>query len=127
MTRNYDVIDMGFDVPFRIVNGEPVRLGDDAPWTPEGVEFNRGGDILIDGVVLEERGQWEALTGYSGQWGYDGPIMHASEFLGGGMAADIREDEGGIYVLKIVDDDSDCDCGDCDPVGWIVLRAKVAA
>jgi hypothetical protein len=40
---------------------------------------------------------WELLNGYSGQDRYAGPIMHPSEFIGGGMARDIL-DTPGTYV-----------------------------
>jgi hypothetical protein len=43
---------------------------------------------------------WELLDGYSGQYGYGGPIMHPSEFIGGGMARDILS-EPGTYVAVV--------------------------
>jgi hypothetical protein len=41
--------------------------------------------------------EWELLNGYSGQQSYAGPIMHPSEFIGGGMARDILATPG-TYV-----------------------------
>jgi hypothetical protein len=70
---------------------------------------------------------WELMNGYSGQDRYSGPVMHASEFIGGGMARDILEAPGD-YVALVVE----CDCGgircdlsvgcDCEPAGWVVMR-----
>jgi hypothetical protein len=70
---------------------------------------------------------WELMTGYTGQYGYNGPCMHASEYIGGRMARDILETPG-LYVALIVE--SDCGyteehCNDedgcqCEPEGWAV-------
>lgn len=40
---------------------------------------------------------WVLLDGYSGQHGYSGPMMHASEFIGGHMERDMLADPG-VYV-----------------------------
>jgi hypothetical protein len=58
------------------------------------------------------------LDGFSGQYGYSGPIMHPSEFIGGGMERHIRETPG-LYVAVVVTD-LDVDDGDDDAVGWAV-------
>lgn len=70
---------------------------------------------------------WELMNGYSGQQGYSGPVMHSSEFIGGGMARDILEAPGDYVALPV-----ECDCGgircdievgcDCEPAGWVVMR-----
>src|SRR5690606_22027104 len=63
----------------------------DAPdgiYAPD-VEHDDRHDVLIDGQPYREHGAltpWEALTGYTGQHGYTGPTMHASEYLGGALA-----------------------------------------
>lgn len=73
---------------------------------------------------------WTLLSGYSGQYGYSGPIMHPSEYIGGGMARDILA-EPGVYVALA--DFGTCgeDCeecggqGGCDEPsadGWAVAR-----
>ena len=76
-----------------------------------------------DGTTSAElqRAGWEAMSGYTGQYGYNGPHMHASEYLGGRLARDILETPG-VYVVVVVDvlpDDSD---PDPEPAGWAVLR-----
>jgi len=69
---------------------------------------------------------WSLLNGYSGQYGYSGPIMHPSEFIGGGMARDILA-EPGIYVALVAyrtpedTDDESGDSGD-DVDGWAVAQ-----
>jgi hypothetical protein len=50
---------------------------------------------LYDDELDSDR--WELLDGYSGQYGYSGPVMHPSEFIGGGMARDILATPG-TYV-----------------------------
>lgn len=68
---------------------------------------------LFDGEVGSG---WELLDGYSGQYRYSGPIMHASEYIGGDMERDIL-DTPGAYVA-LVDYPSDGD----EPEGWAVAR-----
>jgi len=78
----------------------------DAPtgiWGPE----------LCDGELLQGGTAgtgWTLMNGYSGQYNYRGPIMHASEFIGGKMAHDILS-EPGFYVA--LTDNAD---------GWAVAR-----
>ena len=71
---------------------------------------------------------WELLTGFTGQYGYRGPVMHSSEFIGGGLETHILETPG-YYVALVVngychyDGTTDCneDSGcDCEPAGWAV-------
>lgn len=93
-----------------------IRVHDDgritAPrgiWAPE----------LHDGE-LDSAG-WSLLDGFSGQYRYSGPIMHSSEFIGGGMETYIRETPG-VYV-SLVDYPvcgDDCENCDCYPDGWAV-------
>ena len=80
---------------------------------------------------------WEPMTGCTGQYGYDGPHMHPSEYVGGALARDIL-DTPGLYVCVVVDygpctDDADRSaepCAGCvsgsgceDNVdGWAVLH-----
>lgn len=80
---------------------------------------------------------WEPMAGYTGQYGYNGPHMHPSEYVGGGMARDIL-DTPGLYVCVLVDygpctDDADrsaepcagCVSGSgCESAvdGWAVLH-----
>lgn len=63
---------------------------------------------------------WTLLRGYSGQWKYSGPVMHDSEFIGGGMARDILSTPG-VYVAVIVYDLNAKDDED-NIAGWAVAR-----
>lgn len=76
---------------------------------------------------LRDQG-WEVLTGYSGQYSYAGPVMHNSEFIGGGIEDRIRE-EPGYWVALTVEihpkkDDPEYrnGSGESDGAGWIVAR-----
>lgn len=66
---------------------------------------------LYDGEVSSG---WSLMGGYSGQHGHSGPIMHSSEFIGGGMADDILSTPG-IYVAVV-------DCASDDADGWAVAK-----
>lgn len=75
---------------------------------------------------------WSLMNGYSGQYSYSGPIMHDSEFIGGGMERDILSTPG-LYVALVCEADPDCGRVDCahdddtctdyedpEPAGWAV-------
>jgi hypothetical protein len=71
---------------------------------------------------------WTLLSGFTGQFGYNGPVMHPSEYVGGGLERHIRETPG-YYVVLLVegrcDYDGSTDCTpesgcDCEPAGWAI-------
>lgn len=66
---------------------------------------------------------WEALVGHTGQYGYNGAVMHSSEFIGRDLA-DVMLREPGTYVITSVEVHSEDDDGNEDPApaGWCVLR-----
>jgi hypothetical protein len=90
------------------------------------------GSILKDAedeMVREvERQGWELMTGYSGQYGYHGPIMHVSEYVGGGLERDIRETPGlyvvvavtGMYATEEQEEQEERNGG--HPIGWVIAR-----
>lgn len=75
---------------------------------------------LHDGEI--EGREWTLLTGYTGQYGYRGPIMHDSEYVGGYLADDILA-EPGVYVA-LVNYLSDPEGGNSSGglEGWAVAR-----
>ena len=134
-----------FDSPFFVLPGDSGRCTVlTYPHTPIdppmvlSVMLVEGGEPELDGLD-----GWQPVTGYSGQHGYSGPVMHASEYLGGGMARDLLSGElgAGWFVITSVESDA-CDdfrmhgqCtpdgGDCgrncseEPAGWILLHKPV--
>jgi hypothetical protein len=94
-------------------------------YAPESViSVDDNGQILADDEkafteYLRSQG-WEVLNGYSGQSGYAGPIMHASEYIGGSLADDIL-DKPGLYVTCTVEtlDDSG------EAAGWVVCHREI--
>jgi hypothetical protein len=52
---------------------------------------------LIDDEVLSD--EWTLLDGFSGQQGYDGPMMHQSEYVGGGLETYILSHPGQYVTL----------------------------
>ncbi|WP_143194190.1 hypothetical protein [Micromonospora sp. CB01531] len=79
-----------------------------------------------DGTHHVDGEGWSLLNGYSGQYGYSGPVMHPSELIGGRMEQDIIS-QPGYYVAVVVSDVDECqahcpeDCdGNHDDAGWAV-------
>lgn len=97
-------------------------------WAPEiYVTADKDGQILAadEKAMIEhvKSQNWELLTGYTGQQSYNGPLMHASEYIGGGLETAIRSTPG-FYVALVVDILGDQD-DDSEPVesvnaGWAV-------
>ena len=72
--------------------------------------------------------KWELLNGFSGQYNYSGPIMHNSEFIGGGLEKYIL-DNPGVYVALVAywepsDDDKLNGILDNNSEGWSIARMK---
>ena len=111
---------MEFDCPVTVRDNGMVVAGTTEAYAPDVVWFHSDGSDADDYMesALREQG-WEALSGYTGQYMYNGPIMHASEYLGGRLARDILTDPG-VYVTLVVSDQDD-DTDD-NVVGWIVAK-----
>lgn len=119
--ENLDEV-MGLDAsPIEVhEDGTVTRVSD--VYTPEVViDTDEDGQITAeheDGMVEYVRTQgWEMLSGYTSQYGYRGPIMHVSEYIGGDLARDILA-EPGIYTTAEVTTADDDD----QPTGWVVLK-----
>jgi hypothetical protein len=112
---------MEFDHPVQI--GPDGTVTDHVPgvYAPELVMETDDDGQILDGHEADyteqarQRG-WELLTGWTGQYGYRGLVMHPSEYLGGALADHIRETPGTYVVLAV-----ECD-QDSDPAGWAVAR-----
>jgi hypothetical protein len=76
----------------------------------------------LEDEELDDR-RWSFFSaGYSGQYGYSGPIMHNSEYIGGRLADDIIATPG-IYAAVVAywtNDDPDDDAGS-DSEGWAIV------
>ena len=59
---------------------------------------------------------WTPHTGASNQQGYSGPIMHASEYIAGGLARHILSTPG-LWVATTAEDMDDPE----NPAGWVLF------
>jgi hypothetical protein len=68
-----------------------------------------------DRQLIEDAGAqgWTLLAGWTGQSGYNGPVMHPSEFVGGQLEDHIRETPG-LYVAVVIDTEDE------KPAGWAI-------
>lgn len=124
-------------------------MGKDGPWVeidPEDlnrwVEFDSPFEVDGEGGVRYrwelhvpsyfddeiDGSDWETWSqGYTGQYGYSGPVMHNSEYLGGRMASDLLADPGTYVVTAATWTHIDEDNNDDEPYfveGWVVLKKK---
>lgn len=109
-----------------------IRVNEDG--TVSGVEeffyFEVGTDLGDDGIWHAHESLpegWSLMSGYTGQYGYNGPHMHQSEFIGGRMARDILETPGLYVVLEVTpncnyteDDCNEDDGCNCEATEWVV-------
>lgn len=69
-------------------------------------------------------GDWELLAGHSGQYGYNGAVMHPSEQWGEWAIADLKnlaDVEGETLHFSVVEvRDEDGNYPDGDSIGWAV-------
>lgn len=87
---------MEFDSPIQVHADGRVTDGPAGIYAPSLYDD----ELDTSGPVGNGWGSWELLDGYSGQQSYGGPVMHPSEFIGGGMARDIL-DQPGVYVAVV--------------------------
>jgi hypothetical protein len=124
LARKIDAVD--FDRVF-VMDGSVLgfrHVFPDSAHGPETVEYDPVAGLAIDGVALADS-EWSALTGFTGQYGYNGPIMHSSEFIGRAIARHmsyLSGDEPVTFVVCVVrGDDAEEDAGWC-----ILYRPNVA-
>lgn len=139
-----------FDHPF-IYDGSTVGgriLETDGFYAPRVVHDDIT-DITVDGFTVAES-EWDAITGATGQQGYNGAVMHSSEYAGAGLVErmqELAEDIPQVFVFVVceveasdeeiyeaaAENDLDSNsvegwqaaCGiadaDQEPAGWVIL------
>ena len=91
-------------------------------WTSGGITLEPGQIRDLNGALPEG---WHAITGFSGQYGYPGPIMHDSEYVGGDMArALFGGGEPREYVMAYCDWLPEDEDGDMECEGWVILTRQ---
>lgn len=112
MSLETDIALIEFDTPF-IFDGKNIHeVSGFAP------------NVYIEEENLEpyiDSDGWEFVTGHSGQHGYDGPLMHDSEFVSTGMMKAMHKKYGATatYVFTVVMTETEDDA--VDFAGWTVL------
>lgn len=105
-----------FDAPF-VMDGSTIagRFWGDVPGVhAPSVYHDPDGDITIEGDG------WLAMTGLTGQYGYNGAVMHSSEFIGSRIAeamSDLSDSTPQVFVVVVVESDVDGE----EPAGWAIL------
>ena len=117
-----------FNQPFRVKPFEPIDNTAELFFPdisiPEYIELyreNEDEDWQIDENAI--RG-WKTFSdGASSQYGYDGPILHDSEFLGGGLAKKIINTPGTYVLVEALYEDPEAEDG-YDRSGWTILKKE---
>lgn len=120
--REYEKVnDVDFNHPFRVGFGGVVTDAAPGIYGPLSVTHSEENDVDID--CLNE--EWQPFSvGYTGQWmSRRSAVMHASEYIGGQLEADLLATPG-VYVVTSVEVEPDEDNPDPEPAGWIVLKRK---
>jgi hypothetical protein len=121
---------MEFDHVIRVTDYGTTEDGPSNVYAPDSVYVDVDsdgqivGDAESDMIARLEGEGWTALNGWSSQYLYAGPIMHASEYVGGALAGYVLESPG-LYVIVAVEcmgPDEDSDNG--EPAGWLILRRE---
>lgn len=99
MRQTFDRDDLNsaieFDSPFQVFDDGTIETRVSGIHAPN-VEHDDQSDVLIEST------DWEALTGFTGQYGYRGAVMHASEQFQGGIVDYVIE-RPGVYCLVVVE------------------------
>lgn len=113
-----------FYLPFHVDSAGEVRPADDTvSYVPE-VYHDEDYDVTLDMMPHDSHTQWSVFSvGYTGQYGYRGAVMHASETLSGKLAEDILSNPG-VYVLMPVEVFPVNGDDEPEPAGWTVLRMR---
>lgn len=109
---------MQFDHVVRVNQNGTVSEDTPGIYAPELLMGTDGdGQILAaheaDYTEAARRQGWELERGWTGQYGYSGPVMHPSEYIGGALADHILETPG-YWVAISVEDDTE------EGAGWAV-------
>lgn len=127
-TIDTDTFDPEFDHVY-LIDGLGV-ITDNATgiYAPD-VEHHADFDILINGMLATGApDEWRCLTGHTGQHGYRGAVMHASEQWGNWAIQDLasRTEEDGYVAFAVVEvRDENGDYPEGDPIGWAVVYRVV--
>jgi len=74
-----------------------------------------------DYIAQAERQGWSLERGWTGQYGYRGVVMHASEYIGGSLAEHILNTPG-LWVAITVETDDDNE----DAAGWALAYRETS-
>ena len=119
-TIDTDTFDPEFDPEFDhvyLIDGLGI-VTDNAKgiWAPEVIN-DPAEDVCISDA------SWAVLTGHTGQHGYNGAVMHASEQWGEWAIRDLasRADDGHVAfcIVEVRDEEGDYPSGDA--IGWAVV------
>jgi hypothetical protein len=115
---------MEFDHPITVHADGTVSDGPAGIYAPEALHDGPA-DVLLDGEPWRESSEWELLTGYTGQHGYRGAVLHASEYIGGGLARDILATPGVYVAVAVESEPTDDDFPRWEGHGYASLHRDV--
>lgn len=102
-----------FDAVYSAVTG--LYMHD--PFAPDVVNVE-GGDVEVQGKG------WHVITGKTGQYSYNGAVMHPSESADDNTVREwVREVDGDLFAIVEVREESG-EFPEGDPIGWAIVYRK---
>lgn len=121
--KNIDLNDLEFDEVALITHhGDHVTTNRANPSKYRAPDvFVSHDPVLNQDVIRTDDDTWSLIYDASGQYGYRGPVMHSSEFIGSSLnqrIIDMAQDGPMLFCVTTVHNE---DTKDCDIVGWAML------
>ena len=102
----------------RVVEVSGGEVYDSQLFAPD-VYYTIGSDGRAEAEIHSH--EWEFISGRSNQHGYDGPIFHQSEIIGGGLEKLILGNDGVYVAVPVIELDPE-DYDDVEWAGWALLK-----
>ena len=112
-----------FDHPFTIRDGAVEDVAD--VWAPTATSYEREDGTWSEAEL--DSTDWTLVShGWTGQYGYNGPVMHSSEFIGERIAERLAELAPDYRAFAVIAVDCEALDGERELDGWVVAALKIA-
>lgn len=111
---------MEFDSVIRVNTDLTVTTEFLTVYAPDLYDYANDASVSDEDLDVSAKAQgWTLLRGFTGQYSYSGPLMHESEYIGGGLADHILSHPGFYVAVAVETLNADGELQD-QPAGWAV-------